>query len=620
MTSIAAAVHARAVRAPAWTLTALTVAGLLVLQIAAIRSGYALRVTSDTPTFLALVHDLGVHPLTGQSPYLATGGVRSPHATPYMQALASLWRAVAPAGEAADPLAIGRFLGLAGLVVGLGLLAAVGAWTRAVAGRRAAWAVVPVLLLLLGPAHVIWASDLSFHGFLYAAFYPQNVAMALALWALLILRRGSIASLAGAAALCAGTLLVHPFTGLLLAGLITIQAIADALRADARWWRGPAVVAAGYLAGLAWPAYSLDVALRESGLPGWALVTLCLLAPGAALVAAPRLPAAARLRERLAAAGQALSSARAELWLAAGGAAIVAGLAAWQVVLMAGPWPDPLVRANRLALYWGEDRWRWPLMLAAGAIGLTGLVRLARRGQPLPLVWFGGCFALAVAGALGAPVPVWWRLLLLCQVPLAAGTALAICHGRSRAARAIAIATLALVAAFKLATLVAPDPRITYWGTPLQNAYRLGELIPPGPGIVASDPFTSYYVPAATGHRVLTVTKAHVGSQAALDASARGYALLHRFQAAAGDAWWSAAEAMWRRGVRYVVIEKWTTLTPPDLETFSTGPTPLVRTRRQAAVLSREHYRLRRVGRLIANTDEYAVYRLDARALAGRRG
>jgi hypothetical protein len=45
-----------------------------------------------------------------------------------------------------------------------------------------------VLLVLFGPAHVIWASDLSFNGFLYAGFYPQNVAIALALGALLALR------------------------------------------------------------------------------------------------------------------------------------------------------------------------------------------------------------------------------------------------------------------------------------------------------------------------------------------------------------------------------------------------------------------------------------------------
>ena len=58
--------------------------------------------------------------------------------------------------------------------------------------------------------------------------------------------------------------------------------------------------------------------------------------------------------------------------------------------------------------------------------------------------------------------------------------------------------TLAFALVFKLVTLFASPPRVTYFGNgPLQPAYALGRIIPPSPGrMVASDPFTSYYIPA----------------------------------------------------------------------------------------------------------------------------
>ena len=50
---------------------------------------YPLRVTSDTPTFLALVRDMAERPFASQSPFLEGGG-GTQHATPYMQLLAFL--------------------------------------------------------------------------------------------------------------------------------------------------------------------------------------------------------------------------------------------------------------------------------------------------------------------------------------------------------------------------------------------------------------------------------------------------------------------------------------------------------------------------------------------------
>jgi hypothetical protein len=296
-------------------------------------------------------------------------------------------------------------------------------------------------------------------------------------------------------------------------------------------------------------------------------------------------------------------------------------------------------------------------MFAAGAVGLSGLVALARRGRSLPLVWFGLCFGVGVGGLAGLPIPVWWRFLLFCQLPLAVGVADAVVRstrhaGRTRTAllvfalaftvaRALgasarrrvpilaatprdrhraAIAVRVLVAmtvvaalAFKLTVLLELPDRITYWGNDLQEAYQLGEVVPPGSGLVATDPFTAYYVPAATGSHVLSVTKAHVGSAEELGASEDGYRLLHAY--ATGGAWWQAAQRMWLRGVRYVVVEKHTLLRAGTLASFSTGPTPLVRSSADRRWLGTYFYRNNRVGTLVHDSDTYAVYRLERRKL-----
>jgi hypothetical protein len=589
------------------------VAGLVVLQLWAIAVDYPLRVTSDVPTFLALLRSMAAHPLATQSPFLTTPGIASPHATPYMQGLALLWHALAPAGAAADPLAAGRFLGFVGIAVSLATLAVVALYASRAAGRRAGLLTVPVLLVLFGPAHVVWASDLSFNGLLYAGFYPQNVAIALALGALLALDGRGLPTLALATVLAAATMAVHPLTGTLLAGLAAFDGCRRAVRGQPGIFRSSAALTVGFVGALAWPAYPLNQAMGESGLPGSAIVAACALAPCLAEALAPMLRGGAELRlwRWARRAGDALAGRRAEVRLAIGGAVVVGGLAVWEAILLAQPPTDPLIHTNRLALYWNEDRWRWFLMFAAGAVGLCGLVRLARRGRPLALIWFAGCYGLAALGFLGLPVPVWWRFLLLCQIPLAIGAALVLAETAVVVVRRVAGGTLGFALAFKLLTLFFLPTTITYFGSPLQPAYGLGAIVPSEPaGLVASDPFTSYYIPAATGRRVLTVTKGHVGSQAELDASTRGYALLHAFYVAPDTNWWPTALALWSAGVRYVLVDKLTSLAPATLEQFSTGPTPLVRTAADARTLGRMHWRLKRVGVLVHDDPEYSLYRL----------
>lgn len=596
------------------------IAALFALELWAIRANYGLRVTSDTPTFLALLREMTQHPLHPVSPFLPGAGLETSHATPYMQVLAWLWRLVAAhdgrSGLAPDPIAAYRLLALAGLVVTGALLHSAFLWVRRLAGTRAAWISLPVLLLLFGPAHVIWAGDLTFNGLLYASFYPQTLALALLLYTLVLIDgdagvRRIAAGVLGAAA----TMVVHPFTGVLLALLLCVEGTSRASRRSRNWYVPSVALVGGYELAAQWPAYSLDHAMAAAGPSGMTLVVACAAVP---LVSWLLRPAVARLavlhrvseesRVRAATAGEG-----ALVRLALGGLAIVLVLVAWQVWLLRQPFPDPLVHSNRLALYWVEDRWRWPLMFGAGAVGLAGLLRLLRRGIPLPALWFAGCFFVGIAGIAGAPLPVWWRFFLFCQPPLALAVADVLANSTGALAKRIVFATFGVVLAFKVVTLIALPRELTYFRSPLQPAYALGRVVPPGSGLVASDPFTAYYIPAATGHRVLSVTKAHVGSAEELAVSERGYRLLHEYYS--GENWWAAAQAMWKRGVRYVVVEKETSLSAGTLATFSTGPTPLVRTVAQRRQLGTYFYRNNRVGTLLHDSPTYAVYRLEQKKL-----
>jgi len=609
-----------AVRVDALRLAVLgAVAGLFALELWAIRVNYGLRVTSDTPTFLALLREMAIHPFQRVSPFVPGQDLQTSHATPYMQVLAFIWNHVLAAHDAAghplaDPITAYRFLAVVGLGVTALFLHAWFVWVRQCAGSRSAWISIPVLLLLFGPAHVIWAGDLTFNGFLYAGFYPQTLALAFLLYTLVLLngepRRSRVLI---ACVTVAATMVVHPFTGTLLALLLAAEGSRRALRGG-NWWIPSVALGVGYLAVANWPSYSLDHALAVAGPSGGLIIAAC-----------AGLPFAVRLVKRAADAVGLAQTARRSAALdrfggddvlvrfAGAGLAIVAVLALWQAWLLRQPFPDPLVHSNRLALYWVEERWRWPLMLGAGAVGIVGLVRIARRVSPLAALWFAGCFAIGLAGIAGMPLPVWWRFLLFCQLPLALGVADAVARTTSRTVKGLVAVTFVIALSFKLVLLVGVPKTFSYFGSPLQPAYALGKALPPGRGLVASDPFTAYYIPGASGHRVLSVTKAHVGSADELAASQQGYRLLHQYYL--GRNWWAAAQTMWTRGVRYVVVEKQTSLAPPTLADFSTGPTPLIRTSVQRRQLGAYFYRNNRVGTLISDSPTYAVYRLDAHKL-----
>jgi hypothetical protein len=619
------------VAVPAWTLprfaprvgiwrkafVAGCIATLIGLETWAAATAYGLRVTSDTPTFLPIVRDLGAHPFQSVSPFLNDPHVATSHATPYTQLLGSVWQWLSPSHDgsgaaAPDPKALYAFLAVVGIFVTLLVLHAVFVWARSQAGWRVALLTIPVLLVLFGPAQVIWAGDLTFHGFLYAAYYPQNVALAFMCYALAALESPPTGwRLARVAMFTALVFSVHPFTGALLAALTAMRGCSLVFRGSSDWLTGSLGVLAGFGLALLWPAYSLNGALVDAGLHGWIFVAACALAP---LVARGfRQPTLLLEHADRFALGLERPGPRRSLalpGLAALGLAVVVALTAWQGLLVHAGTSDPLIHSNRLAIYWVEDRWRWPLMFAGGALGLCGLVWLARRQRPLPALWFAGCMGLGLLGVVGLSVPVWWRFLLFAQVPLALGLARMLFGlGRRSVVRNVAVAGLVLLLAVKVGSLFFLPQTNTYFGTTLQQTYDFGKIVPAAPGLVATDPFTAFYVPGATGHRVLSVTKAHVNSSRELADSERGYALLHAFYA--GGHWWKAARRMYRQGVRYVVVAKQTSLAPKTLADFSTGPTPLIRTPADRAELGRYFYRCNRVGTLLYDSEDYVVYKLD---------
>jgi hypothetical protein len=565
---------------------------------------YALRVTSDAPTFIALVAGMAERPFAEQSPFL-DGDFATQHATPYTQALALVWRAL---GDGVSAEQLGGFLALAGIVVYGFTLVCFHLYVRRLAGATAAWVALPVLLGVFGPPHVIWASDLSLHAALYAGFFPQNVAMGTLLVALLLLERESRASLIAVSIVAGLTMLVHPFTGVLLCVLVTAHSCRLSVRRDSAFVRGPIALGAGFGLGLLWPAYSLDRAFAETGLRGVVFVGLCVALPFVAALLARR-SGGPRVPVSVGAAVAWLDAPRTVFRLALVGAAGTLVVAVWELVLVMSP-PE---ESARLAIYWVDDRWRWPLMLSAGVVGIAGLARLAARGRIVPAVWFVGCFGLGALGALGLPFPVWYRFLLLCQVPLAIGVAVVIAESRRWRTVAVVAATFALALMVKIGTLVWAPPNVSYFGQSLQPAWSIGEHIEPGEGLVATDPATAYFVPSTTGRRVLTVDKGHVSSRAELAASAEGYELLRRFYSG-GEGWWDAAQEMWRRGVRYVVVAKHTTLEPETLHDFI-WQTARLRTDEQRLALGTYFYANNRVGTLVHDSPDFAIYRFEERKL-----
>jgi hypothetical protein len=578
---------------------------LIALEFWARSVHYGLRVVSDTPTYVALLYRLGQAPLHSANPFFLTQ--QTAHATPDLQLLALAWHTMF--GNRVDPILASSFLAAAGLQVTILVLHSLFLWVRIHAGSRAAWTALPVLLTLFGPAHVIWAGDLSLHGFLYGSYYSQTLGVALALYTLTALEHSRPPWLLATIPLAAATMVVHPFTGAVLGALISFRGCQLAIARRPGWWFGSVTIALGFLLGQFWPSYSLARALALPHVSTGSLLLVFVLAPLLVAALDRDLRALAvrpweGLPRRL--------GFRGELSLALVGLLGFLGLAAWEGRMIF--FPSAGAKTPRLSVYWVDHLGRWPLMFSLGLVGLAGLYALARHGRPLPLAWAAGSYLVGLAGALGAPIPLWYRILLFAQLPLALGVAIVAAGSRAWVRRTIA-AGIAVSLALKLATLLALPRTVTYFNDGyLQDAYSLGSVIPPGDSVIAADPSTSYFLPAATGHPVLTLTPSHLGSPAERREADAGYSLLHRLWS--DRDYWPDAEALWQRGVRYVVVTP-VSLTAPTLGRFVLDSDPTIRDEQSPAraQLGRYFWKLNRVGKPIFNSPSFTVYRLNGELL-----
>ena len=582
------------------------VSEVLLFEWIAARTRYGLRVVSDTPTYVALLRTMAQHPFAPPASVLASPGrFNVAHATPDLQLEALVWRVLANFGviphNMVDLLAAYNLLAVKGAIVTVVLFHALFLWIRRLAGRRVAWIGISILPLMWGPALIICPGDLSLHGFLYSSYLSEMLGTALLLYALLALQNSFNYRYTVVASIAVGaTMVTHPFTGLRLAVLASALACYSAARGK-EWRMAPIALAAGFALASLWPMYNLSSAMWIGGFSGRELMAVLVTAPILARLgrrAIPRIRVPVIEGEKLA-------------WLLAlFGLVLVVGVAAREIDLFPHHDPNyPLVLTNRTSLYWVTTIGRWPFLLGAAMVGVAGLIRLARRGAQLPVMWFAGCYAIGLIGALGIlPIPLWHRFLLFTQIPLALGVAIVIVESRPRLRRFV-VATMIASTLFAMGTLVSVGPRITYFGSGLQSAYELDRLVPPASDtIIASDPQTEYYL-LVTGNRIFTITQWHVDTQAEGEIAAHNYTLLHRLYAA--ENWRHAAQRMYNRGVRYIVINTTISLNRATLTEFSSPSPPLPRTAADRLRLSNYSNRVSEISTHVGNWQEFGIYRLD---------
>ena len=589
----------------------------LLLELWAERTRYGLRVIADTPTYIELLRSMALRPFQSPPSVFGSGQVNIPHAAPDVQLLAFVWRWLAEHGQVGPDL-IGvtqayQLLALKGAIVTLLVFHALYLWARRMSGSsRTAWLAVAVLPFVWGPALVISPGDLSLHGFMSTADHGEQLAIALLLYALLALDAElSALRFCLATPAVAAVMVTHPFTGVRLAALAATLAVVDVVRGGRRWRLTPPALASGFLLASLWPAYNLSQAMLVGGFDGRELVGTLALLPVIAyfiLRLRPRL-AQGRLRSAPRCLVRKLDSGRAALGLAMLGLLLTVALAGREFWLLAHP--DPFLSSNRSALYWnGASLPFWPLLIAPALAGLVGMARLARRGQPLPLLWALGCLAIGAAGASGLPVPLWHRFSLFAQVPFAIGVAALLAERRWLIARRFALGGLVCSAAFAFCTLVFLPTNVTYFRDQLQAGWDFNRFLPQAsPALVASDPASSYFI-LPLGGRTLTLTTWHLTSATELPPARRGYVLMHRLYV--GQQMQATAREMWRRGVRYIVANRGVMMQLPTLDRFSSFGAPYV-IDSWADVRQVDAYidRLKQIATPLGHENEYYFFKLD---------
>jgi hypothetical protein len=107
----------------------------------------------------------------------------------------------------------------------------------------------------------------------------------------------------------------------------------------------------------------------------------------------------------------------------------------------------------------------------------------------------------------------------------------------------------------------------------------------------------------------------HADSGAEGERAEIGYGLMHELYAA--DAWHSADALLhlWLSRVRWVVVEKSTSLRPPTRHRFFFGPYSGLITRADVTLMARYYSRLAEAGTAVYDDEEYTVFKLDGRRL-----
>jgi hypothetical protein len=270
-------------------------------------------------------------------------------------------------------------------------------------------------------------------------------------------------------------------------------------------------------------------------------------------------------------------------------------------------------------MYWDNAVWRWAFLLLPGLIGLIGLLRLARRGRGELLLWLACMYLVGAAGsvvflATGRQLPLYYRFFLACQIPLAVGVAAFLAHHKSRRAFYLTLQVLILAFAFKAFTLLTEPTNINYFGSQMPSAWNFGAIIKRGSGIVATDPSTSYYIPATTGNRVLTLS-GHADSGAEPYVADAGYLQMHRLYTGDASQFARTITGMYAHGVRWVVVEKFTSLRRPTRELMFATPTSGLIGRADIRLMSTYMSRLELVGTQTYSDNEYTIFRLDGQKL-----
>jgi hypothetical protein len=594
-----------------------SVAVLIVMEIQAIGNHYQLRVTADTPTFLALIRDMGLHPLTKVSVFFGNSSSDSIHASPYLQVLGWIWKAVASPSQFWNPISLGEFAAIVTIPASLFVLAMLWLYVRRLAGTTAAWASIPIVLSLFGPAHVIYAGDMSLNGFLTTGYFPSTVATGFLLATMVAVDVRRPWPTALAVLLTALTLTSDPFAGLVLVLVLILYACATVAKDPRERWRTPLIFAGGAALSVAWPAMNTLAAYSKSGAPLPGLVLVAFAAPNLWLALRRRTGLAGLLaRARRLDPGPIFERRVAELGLWATAALIV-----WALYVM-GHWPSgvPALRSYRLGFYWNDQRDRWLLLLLPGACGLLGLWRATRSGRPVPFMWFALIFAVGLLGAIvhlatGHELPLYYRLILASQLPLAIGAAVFVVRHRRRAAVAIMVLTLTAAFGYKVVTLEAEPVNLNYFGAQLGTLWSFHRIIPPGPGLIATDPSTGYYMPVTTGHRVLAFSKGHADSGTEQTQAEAGYELLRGVYRGTGPQAAAALRRMWALGVRWVVVEKFTDFDPGSQQQLFAAPYNSLITAPDVNRMATYNSRLAAVGVQTYDDQEFTVYRLVKRRL-----